>query len=294
MQTPAPFGYERATSVDHAIELLEQLGPDARIVAGGHSLLPMMKLRLAQPEHLIDINPLVAELGAITIDGDALVIGAMARHNDVLESPLVAEHFPILIDAERVIADPVVRNRGTIGGSLCQADPAEDLSAALSALHATATIRGSGGSRSVPVRELHTGPYETVVGDAEILTEIRVPIRNGSGSAYEKVERRVGDWAIAASAVCVWMDGDTIADAGVGLAAVGAPHFVSTGAEAALRGNAPTDEVIAAAAAAASADCDPTTDQRGPAEYKRHLTGELTARAIRRAVARATNTPGGA
>ncbi len=294
MQTPAPFGYERATSVDHAIQLLEQLGPDARIVAGGHSLLPMMKLRLAQPEHLIDINPLVTELGTIAVDGDALVIGAMARHNDVLESPLVAEHFPILIDAERVIADPVVRNRGTIGGSLCQADPAEDLSAALSALHATATIRGSGGSRSVPVRELHVGPYETVVGDAEILTEIRVPIRDGSGSAYEKVERRVGDWAIAASAVCVWMDGDTIADAGVGLAAVGAPHFVSTGAEAALRGKAPTDEVIAAAAAAASDDCDPTTDQRGPAEYKRHLTGELTARAVRRAVARATSTPGGA
>lgn len=287
MQTPAPFGYERATSVDHAIQLLEELGPEARLVAGGHSLLPMMKLRLAQPEHLIDINPLVAELGSISIDGDALVIGAMARHNDVLDSALIAEHFPVLVDAERVIADPIVRNRGTVGGSLCQADPAEDLSAALSALHATATIRGSGGSRSVPVRELHTGPYETVVGDAEILTEIRVPIRNGSGSAYEKVERRVGDWAIAAAAVCVWMDGDTIADAGVGLAAVGAPHFVSTGAEATLRGATPSDEVISAAAAAAAADCAPTTDQRGPAAYKRHLAGELTARAIRRAVARA-------
>ena len=287
MQTPAPFGYERATSVDHAIQLLEQFGPDARLVAGGHSLLPMMKLRLAQPEHLIDINPLAAELGAISIDGDALVIGAMARHNDVLDSALIAEHFPVLIDAERVIADPIVRNRGTIGGSLCQADPAEDLSAALSALHATATIRGSGGSRSVPVRELHVGPYETVVGDSEILTEIRVPIRNGSGSAYEKVERRVGDWAIAAAAVCVWMDGDTITDAGVGLAAVGADHFVSPAAEAALRGQQPTDAVIAAAAAAAAAECSPTTDQRGPAEYKRHLAGELTSRALRRAISRA-------
>ncbi len=288
MQTPAPFGYERATSVDHAIELLEQLGPEARLVAGGHSLLPMMKLRLAQPEHLIDINPLVAELGSIAVDGDAVSIGAMARHNDVLESAVIAEHFPVLVDAERVIADPIVRNRGTVGGSLCQADPAEDLSAALSALGATATIRGAGGAnRSVPVRELHVGPYETVVGDAEILTEIRIPIRNGAGSAYEKVERRVGDWAIAAAAVCVWMDGDTIADAGVGLAAVGAEHFVSPGAEAALRGQQPTDEVIAAAAAAASADTDPTTDQRGPAAYKRHLAGELTARAIRRAVSRA-------
>lgn len=287
MQVPAQFGYERATSVDHAIELLEQLGPEARLVAGGHSLLPMMKLRLAQPEHLIDINPLTAELGAISIAGDELVIGAMARHNDVLDSPIVGEHFPMLHDAERVIADPIVRNRGTIGGSLCQADPAEDLSAALSALHATVTIRGSGGSRTVPVRELHTGPYETVVGDAEILTDIRVAIRNGCGSAYEKVERRVGDWAIAAAAAAVWLDGDTITDAGVGLAAVGAEHFVSTGAEAALRGKAVSDDVIAAAAAAAAADSNPTTDQRGPAVYKRHLAEELTSRALRRAVTRA-------
>lgn len=287
MQTPAPFGYSRATSVDHAIELLGRLGPEARLVAGGHSLLPMMKLRLAQPEHLIDINPLTDELGAISVDGDELVIGAMARHNDLLASPLVAEHFSMLVDAERVIADPVVRNRGTVGGSLCQADPAEDLSAALSALHATATIRGAGGSRTVPVRELHVGPYETVVGDAEMLTEIRIPIRNGCGSAYEKIERRVGDWAIAASAVAVWMDGDTIADAGVGLAAVGAEHFVAPSAEAALRGNQPTDDVIGAAAAAAADDSDPSTDQRGPAEYKRHLAAELTARAIRRAVTRA-------
>jgi carbon-monoxide dehydrogenase medium subunit len=200
MQVPAPFAYERATSVDHAISLLEQLGPEARVIAGGHSLLPMMKLRLARPEHLIDINDLAGELGAISIDGDHLVIGAMARHADLLASAVAGEHFPMLHDAERVIADPVVRNRGTIGGSLCQADPAEDLSAALSALHAIAVIRSGTGTRTVPVRELHTGPYETVVGDAELLTEIRVPIRNGCGSAYEKLERRVGDWAIAASA----------------------------------------------------------------------------------------------
>ena len=236
MQVPAPFGYERATSVDHAIQLLEQLGPDARLVAGGHSFIPMMKLRLAQPEHVIDINPLAAELGTISIEGTDLVVGAMARHNDLLGSALVGEHFPILHDAERVIADPVVRNRGTIGGSLCQADPAEDLSAALSALHAVAVIRSSAGSRTVPVRELHTGPYETVVGDAEMLTHVRIPIRNGCGSAYEKVERRVGDWAIAAAAAVVWMDGGVIADAGIGLCAVGAEHFVSTGAEAVLRG----------------------------------------------------------
>jgi carbon-monoxide dehydrogenase medium subunit len=286
MQTPAPFSYERATSVDHAIQLLEQLGPEARLVAGGHSFIPMMKLRLAQPTHVIDINPLATELGAIAIDGGELVIGAMARHNDLLGSALVGEHFPVLHDAERVIADPIVRNRGTIGGSLCQADPAEDLSAALSALKAVAVIQGAGGTRRVPVRELHVGPYETVVGDAEMLTHVRIPIRNGCGSAYEKIERRVGDWAIAAVAAVVWMDGGTIADAGIGLAAVGAEHFVSPAAEAALIGKAPTDDVIAAAAAAA-AECSPSTDQRGPAEYKRHLAGELTGRALRRAIARA-------
>lgn len=287
MQVPAPFGYERATSVDHAIQLLEQLGPEARLVAGGHSFIPMMKLRLAQPEHVIDINPLAAELGTISIEGSELVIGAMARHNDLLDSAVVGEHFPVLHDAEKVIADPVVRNRGTIGGSLCQADPAEDLSAALSALHASAVIRGSGGSRTVAVRELHTGPYETVVGDAEMLTHIRIPIRNGCGSAYEKVERRVGDWAIAAAAAVVWMEGGVIADAGIGLCAVGAEHFVSTAAEDVLRGQAPSEELIVAAAAAAAAGCSPTTDQRGPAEYKRHLAGEMTARALRRAIARA-------
>ncbi len=287
MQVPAPFAYERATSVDHAISLLEQLGPDARVIAGGHSLLPMMKLRLARPEHLIDINDLIGELGAIAIDGDDLVIGAMARHADLLSSAVAGEHFPVLHDADRVIADPVERNRGTIGGSLCQADPAEDLSAALSALHAVAVIRSASGSRTVPVRELHTGPYETVVGDAELLTEIRVPIRSGCGSAYEKLERRVGDWAIAASAAVVWMDGDTITDAGIGLCAVGAEHFVAPRAEAHLRGQQASEDLIVAAAAIAAADCNPTTDQRGPAEYKRHLAGELTARALRRAVARA-------
>ena len=149
MQVPAPFGYARASSVDHAIDLLEQFGPEARLVAGGHSFIPMMKLRLAQPEHVIDINPLAAELGTITVEGGDLVIGAMARHNDLLASAVVGEHFPVLHDAERVIADPIVRNRGTIGGSLCQADPAEDLSAALSALNALVTIAGSGGRRTV-------------------------------------------------------------------------------------------------------------------------------------------------
>jgi aerobic carbon-monoxide dehydrogenase medium subunit len=286
MQLPAPFEYERATSVDHAIALLERHGPDARLIAGGHSLLPMMKLRLARPEVLIDVNDLSVLAGISITDGN-LRIGAMARHADVLSSPLVAEHFPIFLDAERVIADPVVRNRGTVGGSLCQADPSEDLSAAFAAVHASVVIRGSGGERTVSARELHTGPYETVVGPAEVLTEVRVPIRPGSGSAYEKVERRVGDWAVAAVGVAVWLDGDTIADVGIGLTAVGAPHFHSPGAEDAVRGQPVSEDAIATAARIAAETCNPQPDQRGPADYKRHLAGELTRRAMERAIARA-------
>ena len=286
MQTPPPFEYERATSVDHAIGLLERLGEDARLIAGGHSLLPMMKLRLARPEHLIDINDLAGELGYVRLDGDELCIGAMCRHADLLSSALAGEHFRILHDAERVIADPVVRNRGTVGGSLGQADPSEDLSAAFAAANAAVMITSSSGTRRVPARELVVGPYETVVGPAEMITEVRLPIRPGVGSAYIKVERRVGDWAVAAAGACVWLDGDTIRDAGVGLTAVGAPHHCSPQAEDALRGQPATEATIEAAGAAASASCNPYSDQRGPADYKRHLAGELTKRAIRSAIAR--------
>src|SRR5215204_6306682 len=287
MQTPAPFGYERATSVDHAIRLLEQLGPEARLVAGGHSFIPMMKLRLAQPEHVIDINPLYAELGSIAIESNQLVIGAMARHNDLLDSAIVGEHFPVLHDAERVIADPVVRNRGTVGGSLCQADPSEDLSAAFAAVGASMVIRSSSGDRQVPADQFHVGPYTTAVGPAEMLVEIRLPVRPGCGSAYEKVERRVGDWPVVAVGACLWLDGGTVTDVGLGLAAVGAEHFRVPAAEDALRGGPASDERIAAAAAAAAAGCNPISDQRGPADYKRHLVDELAQRALRRAAARA-------
>ena len=287
MQTPAPFEYERASSVDDALALLDRHGPEARLVAGGHSLLPMMKLRLARPEVLIDINDLADDLGYIRLDGSEIAIGAMTRHAELLDSPLLAEHYAIFADAERVIADPVVRNRGTIGGSFCQADPSEDLAAVGSALGASLVIRSADGSRTVAAREFHSGPYETVVGDAEILTEIRVPLRPGAGSAYEKVERRVGDWAIAAAGAFVALDGDTVADVGIGLTAVGADHFCAPAAEDGLRGQAATEENLAAAAAAAADATNPAADQRGPADYKRHLAGELTLRALRRSVARA-------
>ena len=286
MQTPAPFEYERAGSVDDALALLERHGPEARLIAGGHSLLPMMKLRLARPEVLIDINDL-DDLAYIRLDGDAIAIGAMTRHAELLDSPLLAEHHLVFRDAERVIADPVVRNRGTIGGSLCQADPSEDLSAVVAALGAELVVRSRTGARTVPARAFHPGPYETVVGDAEILTEVRVPVRPGAGSAYEKVERRAGDWAIAAAGTFVTLDGDTVADVGIGLTAVGAPHFCAPEAEDALRGGPATEDRLAEAARIAAEHTDPSGDQRGPAEYKRHLARELTLRALRRSVARA-------
>jgi carbon-monoxide dehydrogenase medium subunit len=286
MQVPAHFEYDRATSVEHALTLLARYGPEARVVAGGHSLIPMMKLRLAQPEALIDINELT-ELATISLDGGELRIGALVRHAELLASPVVAEHYPIFADAERVIADPVVRNRGTVGGSLCQADPSEDLSAAFAAVQAVAVIRGPDGTRSVPVRAFHTGPYETVVAAGELLVEIRVPIHPGGGSAYEKVERRVGDWAIAAAGVAIWLAGDTVADVGIGLTAVGAEHFVAAEAEGYLRGRPATADSFAEAGRIAAQHCNPTADQRGPVDYKRHLAGELTHRALRRATARA-------
>src|SRR5918992_4643525 len=231
MQVPAPFDYARASSVDEAIALLERLGPEARLLAGGHSLLPMMKLRLATPEHLVDINPLEGELGYIREQGDEIRIGALTRHRELLESDLLAQRFPIFVDAEHTIADPPVRNRGTIGGALCQADPSEDLNAVCAALNATAVIRGSGGERTVDMVEFHRGPYETAVGDGEMLIEIRIPLRDHHGGAYRKVKRRAGDWAVAASAAAVWMNGDGILDAGVALSAVNPKGVRSTRAE---------------------------------------------------------------
>jgi len=285
LQTPAAFEYERATSVEGAIESLRRLGSDARIIAGGHSLLPMMKLRLAAPEHLIDINDL-SELSFIREEGDEIRIGALTRHVDLLRSELLAERFPVFADAETVIADPVVRNRGTIGGSLCQADAAEDLSAVCTALKADVVIRGEA-ERLVPMSEFHLGPYMTAVGEGEMLTEIRLAVRPGAGSAHEKVERRAGDWAIVAASAAVWIDGGTITDVGIALSAVGLTTIHLQRAEDLLRGQAPSDAMFAQAGEIASADCSPQSDGRGPIDYKRHLAGVLTQRALRRATARA-------
>ncbi|HSE70815.1 MAG TPA: xanthine dehydrogenase family protein subunit M [Nocardioidaceae bacterium] len=286
MQVPAPFEYERATSVDHAIGLLERLGSEAYLVAGGHSLIPMMKLRLANPEYLIDINDLHDELGYVRVGVDEVRIGAMTRHRELLESAELTALFPIFADAERVIADPVVRNRGTIGGSLCQADPSEDLSAVCTTLDAVCVIRGRDGERTVPMAEFHRGPYETAVEHGEMLTEIRIPVRPHGSSAYAKVERRAGDWAVTSAGAAVWMDGPVIADARVGLAAVG-PHTTSIPeVSETLRGQEPSEELFAQAGGIAARSCSPATDNRGSAEYKRHLADELTRRTLRKAVER--------
>jgi carbon-monoxide dehydrogenase medium subunit len=247
----------------------------------------MMKLRLAAPQYLIDIDPLARELGSIELRDGEVRIGAMTRHRALLECELLNEHLAIFIDAERVIADPVVRNRGTIGGALCQADPSEDLSAVCAAVGARMVIRSREGDREVGMREFHRGPYETAVGPAEMLVEIRVPLHGRSGSAYEKVDRRVGDWAVVAAGAALDLDpGGTVARAGIALAAAGG-DITSSEAEASLTGERPTRDALARAAALAAAACEPVTDQRGSAEYKRHVAGVLVERALARAAARA-------
>ena len=284
MQVPAAFQYRKATSVDHALTLLAEYGPESSIVAGGHSLLPMMKLRLAHPSALIDINDL-AELAGNRVERKHLVIGAMTRHAELLASAEAGERFPILRDAERVIADPIVRNRGTVGGSLCQADPSEDLSAVFAALRAALVLRGPGGERTVAARDFFVGPYETVLAHGELLAEIRVPLRP-SASAYVKVDRRAGDWAVGAAGAVVTVAGGAVSEAGIGVTALGAPRFVAEEAEDFLTGGPPTEDRLVEAGRIAARQCRPPADQRGPVDYKRHLAGELVTRALRLAVER--------
>lgn len=288
MQLPAPFEYERPTSVDQAIDLLDRLGETARLVAGGHSLLPMMKLRLANFEYLIDINELRDELAYIAVESDRVRIGALTRHRELLESTDLPAAFPIFADAERVIADPLVRNRGTLGGSLCQADPSEDLSAVCTTLNASCVIRGLEGERVVSMEEFYVGPYETALGPAEMLTEVRFPLRPHGSSAYEKVDRRAGDWAVVSAGAAVWMTDGMISDARVGLAAVGPNTTGMPAISTALRGHPPSEDLYTQAGELAAQGCRPVTDQRGSAEYKRHLAAELTRRTLRRAVERIT------
>ncbi len=291
MQVPGPFEYERAISVDHAVGLLDRLGEGARVIAGGHSLLPMMKLRIANPEYLVDINDLAPELGYVITDPTLVRVGAMTRHREILESDTLAAVCPIFRDAERVIADPVVRNRGTLGGSLCQADPAEDLVTVCGVLGAVCLARGPSGEREIPMDDFLAGPYETTLAHNEILVEARIPARDKTSSAYAKVERRVGDWAVTAAGAAITLDGAAIAAARVGLTAVSPDRAALAELSAALVGQPATDEVFAEAGRRAAAACDPVTDVRGTAEYKRHLASELTIRTLRTAAERVRNQP---
>ncbi|WP_068177263.1 xanthine dehydrogenase family protein subunit M [Mycobacterium sp. UM_CSW] len=286
MQVPGPFEYERATSVDHAVGLLDRLGEGARVIAGGHSLLPMMKLRIANPEYLVDINDLAPELGYVITDPTLVRVGAMTRHREILESDTLAAVCPIFRDAERVIADPVVRNRGTLGGSLCQADPAEDLSTVCTVLGAVCLVRGPSGEREIAMDDFIVGPYETAVAPNEILIEVRIPVRLNTSSAYAKVERRVGDWAVTAAGAAVTLDDGSIAAARVGLTAVNPDPGALAEISAALVGRPATDETFAEAGRLAAAACEPVTDVRGTADYKRHLASELTIRTLRTAARR--------
>jgi carbon-monoxide dehydrogenase medium subunit len=291
MQVPGPFEYERATSVDHAIGLLDRLGEDAMIVAGGHSLLPMMKLRIANPEYLVDINDLAPALGYVVSDPTQVRIGAMARHRDVLDSEPLFAVCPIFRDAERVIADPVVRNRGTLGGSLCQADPAEDLTTVCTVLSAVCVARGPAGEREIPIDDFLAGPYETALAHNEMLIEVRIPVRHQTSSAYAKVERRVGDWAVTAAGAQVTLDGESIAAARVGLTAVNTDADALHSLSRALVGRPATEETFAEAGRLAAQACEPVSDMRGSADYKRHLASELTIRTLRPAVERIRNAP---
>ncbi len=290
MQVPSPFEYQRATSVEHAVALLDELGDEAMLVAGGHSLLPMMKLRIAHPEHLIDINDLAAELGYVRIDG-VVRLGAMTRHREVLASDPLAAVCPIFRDAEKVIADPVVRNRGTVGGSLCQADPAEDLTTVCRVLDAVCLVRGPTGQREIAIDDFEVGPYETALAHNEMLIEVRIPLRHNTSSAYAKVERRVGDWAIVAAGAQVTLTGDIITAARLGLTAVYADRVALARVAQALVGRPATQETFAEAGRGAAAACEPAADMRGSVDYKRHLAAELTIRTLRTTVERVRNTP---
>jgi carbon-monoxide dehydrogenase medium subunit len=284
---PAAFDYSSPKSLSEAISLLQQHGADAKILAGGQSLIPLMKLRMAAPKHVIDING-IGELSYIRESDGFLTIGALTREADVDASELIRARYPLLADTASVIADPLVRNMSTVGGNLAHADPANDHPATMLAINASVVATGPKGKRTIPITDFFTGIFTTSLAADEILTEIRIPAPpHGSGGAYLKVERKVGDFATAAVAVQVTLDGGNFKDAGVGLTNVGPMPIKAVRAEAALRGKPANEATIEEAARIAAEESDPADDLRGSADYKRSLVRVLTARALRQAIARA-------
>ena len=289
---PGSFDYHAPSSLDEAIELLGKLGDDAKILAGGHSLIPMMKLRLAEPTHLVDINGL-SDLNYIKEQDGYLCIGAMTTESDLETSDLISEKYPILKDTSEVIADPLVRNLATVGGNIAHGDPANDHPATMVALNAEIVVSGptgllGGGKRTIPIDEFFVGPLMTALAENEILTEIRVPSSNEkSGASYIKLERKVGDYAIAGAAAVLHFDGDTCSKAGVALTNVGPTPVGALEAQDALVGTTITQEDADKAGELAAEASQPVGDHRGSEEYKRAVVKVLTSRAIMQAKDRA-------
>ena len=276
---PAAFDYHAPTTVEEALQLLATSGDDVKILAGGQSLIPVLRLRLAAPEVMIDLGK-ITELRGIRDDGDALVIGAMTPHSEVASSPLVRQHATVLAEAAETVADPQVRHRGTFGGALAHADPAGDLPAPVLALGAELEIAGPGGRRTVPAAEFFEGLFATAIGEDEILTQVRVPKHTGWGGHYEKFTRVAQQWSIVAVAAAVRAEGGSIAEARVALTNMGAVPIRAHAVEQALQGQPATARSVAAACAAAAEGTDPPTDLNGDADYRRHLAGVLTRRAV--------------
>jgi len=280
---PAAFDYVAPTTVDDAVRALAEAGEDAKVLAGGQSLMPVLRMRLAAPTTLVDLGK-VAELRGVREDGDVLAIGAMTTHYDVLRDALIAEHAELLAKTTGTVADPQIRHRGTFGGSLAHADPAADLPAAALAMDAEMVIAGPGGRRTVPAAEFFVDFFTTALQPGDILCEVRVPKRTGWYSHYEKFNRVAQAWPIVAVAVTVRVDGGSIAEARVGLANMGAIPVRATGVEQALVGQQATAETIKAAAEHAAEGTSPAADGNADVEYRQHLARVLTGRAVSAAV----------
>ena len=284
---PPSFEYHRPSTVDEAIGLLSSLGSEAKILAGGHSLLPMMKLRFAQPEHLVDINR-IPELKGVRVIGDDIVIGAMTSENAIIADPALNEKVPLLPEAAKLIADPIVRNRGTIGGDIAHGDPANDHPAIALACDAVMTIAGPEGIRQVAASDFFLGTYWTALEENDILTAITMKaFPPGAGYSYKKLKRKIGDWATAACAVVVSLSGGKIDHVRITLTNLGSTALRAHDAEEVLLGQTATTDLIKQAADRAMAICDPAEDLRGDPEYKTAMAGQMVQRAISEALSRA-------
>jgi carbon-monoxide dehydrogenase medium subunit len=284
---PGAFAYHRPSSVKEAVGLLAQLGDDGRALAGGHSLIPMMKLRLATPANLVDLGG-IADLKGIRSDGNDIVIGAMTTQHDLIGSQLLGEKIPILRETSEQIADPQVRYLGTLGGNVANGDPGNDMPAVMLCLNATYQIAGRAGERRVAAREFYQGAYFTALEAGDVLTAVRIPIpAAGHGYAYEKLKRKIGDYATAAAAVVLTISGGKIGTCSIGLTNVAETPLWAEEAAKILVGSAPDAATVKTAVAAAEAITAPATDARGPAQYRTKMAGVMLTRALARAKARA-------